>query len=263
MSTTQTTLSTYRTIANNLDRSLATTASEASVATATKYYQSHIGEVKSIDDFIKDTRLFNYAMKAYGLEDMAYAKAFMRKVLTEGVADSTAFANKLSDDRFVKFATAFNFAQNGEATTQSTTVQQTVVDLYTRQTLETNAGQDNDAVRLALYFQREAPNVKSVYGLLADTALWTVVQTAFGFPDTMSNADIELQAKAVSQQLDVADLSDPAKLEKLITRFAAAWDAENVTTSDPILALFNNTGSSATVDYDLLYALTSLKHGGS
>ena len=36
--------------------------------------------MKSIDDFMKDTRLYNYAMKAFGLDDMAYAKAFMRKV---------------------------------------------------------------------------------------------------------------------------------------------------------------------------------------
>ena len=259
----QTTLQTYLSIANNLDRSLATTASETSVATATAYYKAHIGDVKSIDDFMKDTRLYNYAMTAFGLEDMAYAKAFMRKVLTEGVSDSSSFANKLSDDRFVKLATTFNFSVDGEQTTQSSAVQQDVVDLYTRQTLETNAGQDNEAVRLALYFQREAPSVKSVYGLLADTALWTVVKTVFGFPDTMSNADIELQAKAVSQQLNIADLSDPTKLAKLITRFAASWDAENTTTTDPILALFNNTGSSATVDFDLLATLISLKHGGS
>jgi hypothetical protein len=259
----QTTLSTYRVITRNLDRSLEATASQQSVATATAYYQAHIGEVKSIDDFMKDTRLYNYAVKAFGLEDMAYAKAFMRKVLTEGVSDSKSFANKLADDRFVQFAKTFDFATLGEATTQTTAVRQTVVDLYTRQTLEVDAGQDNEAVRLALYFQREAPTVKSVYGLLADEALWTVVQTIFGFPDTMANADIELQAKAVSQQIDIADLSDPDKLDKLITRFAAAWDAENVTTSDPILALFNNTGSQASVDYDLLYTLTSLKHGGS
>jgi hypothetical protein len=259
----QTTLSTYRMITRDIDRSLAATASQQSVATATEYYRSHIGDVKSIDDFVKDTRLYNYAMKAFGLEDMAYAKALMRKVLTEGVSDSKSFANKLSDDRFVQLATAFNFAELGEATTQTAAVQQTVVDRYTRQTLETNAGQDNEAVRLALYFQREAPTVKSVYGLLADTALWTVIQTAFGFPDSMASADIELQAKAVSQKVDIADLSDPTKLEQLITRFAAAWDAENVATADPILALFNTTGSQASVDYDLLYTLTSLKHGGS
>jgi len=259
----QTTLSTYLQITNNLDRSLAATAAQQSVATATEYYRSHIGDVKSIDDFMKDTRLYNYAMRAFGLDDMAYAKAFMRKVLTEGVSDPKSFANKLSDDRFVQFATAFKFAELGDQTTQTTAVQQTVVDRYTRQTLETNAGQDNEAVRLALYFQREARNIKSVYGLLADTALWTVVKTIFGFPDSMANADIELQAKAVSQKIDVADLSDPEKVNKLIVRFAAAWDAENVTTSDPILALFNNTGQNATVDFDLLYALTALKHGGS
>ena len=142
-------------------------------------------------------------------------------------------------------------------------MQQTVVDRYTRQTLETNAGQGNEAVQLALYFQREAPTIKSVYGLLGDTALWTVVKTIFGFPDSMANADIELQAKAISQQIDIADLSDPAKVEKLIARFAASWDAQNVTTSDPILALFNNTGQNATVDFTLLETLSALKYGGS
>jgi hypothetical protein len=257
-----TTLQTYLSITRNLDRSLEATASKQSVTTATEYYQAHIGDVKSIDDLMKDSRLYNYAMKAYGLEDMAYAKGLMRTVLTEGIVDSSSLANKLTDERFLKFATAFNFAANGEETTQSTAVQQGVVDLYTRQTLETEAGSDNEAVQLALYFQREAPNVTSVYGLLGDTALWTVVQTIFGFPDAMSNADIELQAKAVSQKLDIADLSDPDKLERLINRFAAAWDAENTTTTDPILSLFTS-GSSASVDYDLLYALTSLKHGGS
>ena len=71
----QTTLSTYRLITRDIDRSLATTAAQQPVATATAYYKTHIGDVKSIDDFMKDTRLYNYAMKAFGLEDMAYAKA--------------------------------------------------------------------------------------------------------------------------------------------------------------------------------------------
>ena len=258
-----TTLQSYLTIANNIDRSLATTASQQSVATATQYYQQHIGDVKSIDDFIKDTRLFDYAMKAFGLEDMSYAKALMRKVMSEGTSDPNAFANKLSDDRFVEFAKTFDFPTQGDQTTQSTAVQQDVVSRYTRQTMEDNAGQDNVAVKLALYFQREAPNVKSAYGILADTALWTVVKTIFGFPDAMSNAGIDVQAKAITQKLNIADLSDPTKLNRLISRFAASWDAQNTTTTDPILALFDNTGQSATVDYNLLATLVSLKYGGS
>lgn len=36
-------------------------------------------------------------MKACGLEDMTYAKAFMKKVLESDLSDSSSFANSLSD----------------------------------------------------------------------------------------------------------------------------------------------------------------------
>ncbi len=258
----QTTLSTYRTITRDIDRTLATTAAQRPVALETAYYLKHIGDVKSVDDFIKDTRLFTYAMKAFGLEDMSGAKAFMRKVMVEGVSDSNSFANRLADDRFVKFATTFNFSVAGDQTTASTDAQQGVVDNYVRQTLETTAGADNDGVRLALYFQREAPHVKSAYGLLGDAALWQVVKTVFGFPDEMANADIDSQARAVLKRLDIADLSDPTKLDRLITRFSAAWDAANIVTTDPVLSLFTQ-GQQPNVDLDLVMTLNNLKHGGS
>jgi hypothetical protein len=65
-------------ISSNLVRSLQQTARQPDVSRDTVYYLAHIGDVKSIDDFIGDSRLFSYAMKAYGLSDMTYAKAFIR-----------------------------------------------------------------------------------------------------------------------------------------------------------------------------------------
>ena len=259
-----TTTTTYRLLTRDLNRSLQRTSAEKPVALETDYYLKNIGSIKSVDDFLKNTRLFNYAMKAFGLEDMAYAKAFMRKVLTEGVSDSKSFANRLNDERFVQFATAFNFAANGADTTASTTTGQAVVDRYVRQTLETEAGADNEGVQLALYFQREAPNVKSAYTLLGDAALWKVVQTVYGFPDEMASADIDKQAAAVSARLDIGTLKDPAKLDQLLTRFTAVWDANQATT-DPILALFDSSSSAASADIDLNLVMTlkSLKHGGA
>ena len=154
-----TTSATYRLLTRNLDRTLKQTSAEKPVALETAYYLKTIGSIKSIDAFVKNTRVFTYAMNAFGLSDMASAKAFMRKVLTEGVADSKSFANKLADDRFVTFAKTFSFATTGADTTQSTGAQQGVVDKYIRQTLETQEGADNEGVRLALYFQRTAPTV--------------------------------------------------------------------------------------------------------
>ena len=257
-----TTSAIYRTITRDIDRSLAQTAARPSVALESDYYLKHIGSVTSIDDFLKDTRLFNFAMKAFGLEDMAYAKGFMRKILSDGVSDSKSLANRLADDRFVAFARTFDFATKGEETTASTDARQGVVDRYVRQSLEVSAGEDNEGVRLALYFQREAPQVSSAYGILADAALWQVVKTVFGFPDEMANADIEKQAQAVSQRLDIADLKDPAKLDRLIARFTAVWDATDTSAQDPVLSLFS-TSSQPTVDLDLIMTLKSLKYGGS
>ncbi len=257
-----TTTANYRLIARDLDASLKRTSEQATVSRETAYYKENISKIKSIDDFMGNARIYNYAMKAFGLEDMAYAKAYMRKVLTEGVSDPNSFANRLNDDRFVNFAKAFDFVTLGEATTATSAVTDGVVDKYVRQTLEVQAGSDDNGVRLALYFQREAPNVKSVYGLLADDALWQVVKTAYGFPDEMANAPIEQQAAMIKQRLDITDLQDPAKLEKLITRFTAVWDATQNVGTDPILALFDNSSSSA-LDVDVLMAVVSLKHGGS
>lgn len=103
------TLTSYRLIARDLDASLARKAVQSDVARETAYYKAHIGAVTSIDDLMGDRRLFAYAMKAYGLEDMTYAKAFMRKVITEGTGSAASFANRLADERYVAFARAFNF----------------------------------------------------------------------------------------------------------------------------------------------------------
>ncbi len=78
------TMTSYQLIAKDLPRSLARVSKEPLVQRDSDYYLKNIGKVKSIDDFMKNDRLYKYAMKAFGLEDMAYAKAFIRKVLTEG-----------------------------------------------------------------------------------------------------------------------------------------------------------------------------------
>jgi hypothetical protein len=260
-----TTSASYRMLAKDLDRSLQTTASEKPVRTATDYFLKNIGSVKSIDDFLKDTRLFKYAMKAFGLEEMDNAKAYMRKVLTEGVADPKSFANRLNDQRFVQFATAFNFAADGEATTARAAATTDVVSRYVRQAMEDEAGDDNEGVKLALYFQREAPNVTNAYQLLGDAALYKVVQTIFGFPDEMSGADVDQQAKMITDRLDIADLQDPAKLDRLISRFTVMYDVTENAQSDPILSLFDSSASSASSasSLDLIMTLNNLKHGGS
>ncbi|MDX3926390.1 MAG: DUF1217 domain-containing protein [Shinella sp.] len=256
-----TTYTSYQSIAADLPRSLQRVAEQPDVKRETEYYLSKIGSIKSVDDFFADSRLYNYAMKAHGLEDMTYAKAFMRKVLTEGIDSDDAFANKLTDSRYKALVESLNFARYGEAATSFDRAQNGVVDKYNRETLEVNAGNDNTGVRLALYFERMASSITSGYSIIADDALSQVVRTALQLPDEFAATDVDRQAAYYEDVLDIASFQDGAEVGKFLERFTAIWELENpVGSYDPLTAF--RSSSLTGISTDLLISINNLKLGG-
>lgn len=367
------TFSSYSAITRDLDKSLERVGKQATVKRDTEYFNKNIGKVKTVDEFMKDSRLYNYAMKAYGLEDMIYAKAFIKKVLTEGVSSTDSFANKLTDKRYAEFAKAFNFSARKERATDYAPAQEGVMDRYTvaaakagvsvtdpalikvnkdyetavakvssideflgndavynyamkafgldtakvdksfmrqvleggtadadsfankqtdkvyaefaaafdfegkgkaattyraavegtvgnytRQKLEQNAGEQNEGVRLALNFERKAASIKSWYSVLADPALAKVARTAFGFPDSFASADIDKQASTFQKRFDVKNFQEPKEVDKLIKRFTAMYDAA-AQASDTAPALQLLQSRSYGLSTNLALTMQSLK----
>jgi hypothetical protein len=257
-----TTTAAFRLITTDIERSLQRAAEKPNVERESAYYLENIGEVKSVDDFFADDRLYRYAMKAFGLSDMAYAKAFIRKVLEEGSDKTSALANRLADPRYREFAEVFNFARYGEATTSFGRTQQGTVDRYVRQTLEEDAGTQNEGVRLALYFERKAAEIDSPMDLLADPALLKVVQTALMISPMTAAADIDKQAAMISERLDVADLKDPEKLDEFLARFTSLWELENGQSMASAPAILASQSLTMGLNADLLASLQNLKLGG-
>ncbi len=262
-----TTLADYQLIAADIDASLRRVEQQPQVQREVEYYLENIGKVKGIDDFLADERLFNFAMKASGLADMAYAKAFMRKVLQEGIESPDSFANQLTDTRFRDFARRFNFHSFGAAATTFERARGEVVRDYVRITLEEQAGERNEGVRLALYFQRKAPGIRTGYDVLADPALMKVAETVLGY--SLTRGDIDRHARAVEKALDIARLQQPGVLEKTLSRFAAMWELN--APAGP--SAFGGSGAqaagallvqplSAGVSQDVLMTLQTLKITG-
>ncbi len=193
----------------------------------TEDYLARIGDVTSIDEFLNDDALFSYAMKAYGLIDRLDDKTFMRSILEGGVSDPDSLANRQSDPAYIEFAAAFDFAAHGEQATSYRPALDGVIAKYTRQTLEEEAGSQNEGVRLALYFERKADSITGPYSVLGDPALATVVRTALGIPDSTASADVERQAEMLLERIDFADFKDPEALGKFIARFTAMWELNN------------------------------------
>ena len=253
----------YQRIATNLTRHLENVASRPMVSRETEYYRDHIGSVESIDEFLADRRLYAYAMKAFGLADMTYATAFIRKALEGGIDDDDSFANRLQDPRYREFVETFNFVRHKAATTVFDRAQSGTIDRYLRQTLEEEAGRQNEGVRLALYFQRKAPTLESALEILGQPALLKVVQVALGIPPETAAQDIDKQAATIASRLDLDDFSDPQKLTDFLNRFATLWDVQNPPDAATVPNILVGPPTFSGLSADILTRMQNLKFGGS
>ncbi|MCW2274985.1 DUF1217 domain-containing protein [Rhodoblastus acidophilus] len=262
-----TTFTDYLQISTHLSRYQKLTASDPVVSQATKYYKANIGKITSAEQLVKNTRLFNYVMNAFGLGDMTYAKKMIQTALEQGLSSSKALAVKLNNSKITALVKVFDFATLGSATTQQTAAQQGVVDKYVMQTLETNQGQTNPGVQLALYFRDHASSITDGYSVLADSNLLKVVQTTLGISSYTSTQNVDTQAARFDKLLKYTDFQDSAKVQKFLERFAAQYDVQNpsagTSSASSVLSLFNSSGSSAaTMSVSTLMSLQNLKLGG-
>ncbi len=253
-----TTTSTYLSIENNLARYQKMVANEPSVKTATEYYAANIGNVKSISDLVGNYRLLSYALTAYGLGDQVDNKALVTQVLEGGVSSSKALANTLSNPNWAKFAAAFNFAADGASSISTSSAVSATEAAYGEQTLESQQGQQDVGVQLALYFQRVAPTITSAYSVLGDKNLLEAFQTIFGVT-LNSNGSIDANAAIVSRLMPMSDLTDPTKLKQLTERFTAEYTLDygpgGADASTPLTA---TSGGETTTN---LNAATSIMSG--
>ncbi|MBU3961108.1 MAG: DUF1217 domain-containing protein [Alphaproteobacteria bacterium] len=169
----------YDLVVRDMKASLDRTASDAQVAREAAYYEENIGKVTSVDEFLDDYRLYSYAMKAYGLEDMTYATAFMKRVLESDLTDEDSYANKLTDDRYRNFATAFQFtAATKDA--QSDAQETAVFDLYALAQLEETA----DIEEATDYYESVIDNISSAEELVGTNKLFGYILDAYGIDRT-------------------------------------------------------------------------------
>lgn len=202
-------------------------------------------------------------MKAYGLEDMAFGKALIKKLLQEGLSSPTSMANKMTNPLYKEFAKAFDFAGKGAEATSAASATTGAVERYVQQTLEQREGDDNQGVRLALYFKRKASSITTTMGILADKAIMEFVQTTFNIPKAAAKADIDVQVRQLEKLIDIKDFQDPKKVDMLIQRFSAMWDMNNASpsTMSPILTLFNQSSEQG-IGVDLMMSIAKLRRGG-
>ncbi|MBR0817837.1 DUF1217 domain-containing protein [Bradyrhizobium liaoningense] len=237
--------------------STATTQQQAAVrAQATKdatAYQEAITGIDSVSDLLANRPMVDLILLAKGLDPRKVSTDFLKKIFASDLNDPKSFANTQSDPRFAEIVASFNFDSKGNVARlpmmgpqKRDQFRETQAN-YLQQSLEQQQGETNPGVRLALYFQRKAGEITSAYDILADKALSEVFRTTFDLPDSMASMQIDQQAKVVDRFMKIKDLSDPAKVEKLLNRFSAMYDVKNSQSigqgQSPLLDLFQGSSS--------------------
>lgn len=237
--------------------STATPQQQAAVrAQATKdasEYQQAIAGIDSVSDLLANRPMVDFILLAKGLDPKKVSTDFLKKIFASDLNDPKSFANTESDPRFAEIAASFNFNSKGNVARlpmmgpqKRDQFRETQAN-YVEQSLEQQQGDANPGVRLALYFQRKAGDITSAYDILADKALSEVFRTTFDLPDSMAAMPIDQQAKFVDRFMKIKDLSDPAKVTKLLSRFSAMYDIRNSQSTgqgqSPLLNLFQGSGS--------------------
>jgi Protein of unknown function (DUF1217) len=227
------------------------------------YYQNAIAGIGSVSELLKDRRMVDILLVSKGLDPAKVTSDYLRKVFSSDLGDAKSFANTASDSRFAEIAASFNFDKQGNVARLAKIGPQKRDQLietqnkYLQQNLETQQGDANPGVRLALYFQRKAGDITSAYDILADKALAEVFRTTYSLPDSVGGMAVDQQAKVVEKYLNLKDLADPAKLEKLLNRFSVMYDLKtNSPTVSPALALMQ--GSATTMGQDALMSIAQL-----
>jgi hypothetical protein len=161
----------YKLAVQNRDRLLTQFQKMPDYARSVAYFKANIGKVASPEDLLKDRRLLAVTLSAFQLEDEIDAKGIIRKLLTDDPTDPKSLAQRMVDPRFRQFAQFFaSLKSDGGKQLASATTQATLLDKYQTNEYQKWLGQDDPAVRQALYFQDQIDDtidLKNVHDLMA------------------------------------------------------------------------------------------------
>jgi hypothetical protein len=172
----------YNFYTKDINQTLSRKAADPVISRELQYYRDTIGSITTIDEFMANDRVYAYAMKAYGLEEMTYAKAFIRKVLESDLTDTSSFANLLTDTRYKTLAAAYDFGSTKTSEIVQTPTQiDNLIGTY-EQTIEDN---DSRLKEDTAYFTAVAQTFTNVDDLFKNTRARDYVFTTFGIdPNT-------------------------------------------------------------------------------
>ncbi len=226
------------------DQQRETFAKSPEVTRAITHFEETIHKAVTAEDLVKDRRLLQVALGAFGLEDEIDKRAFLQKVLESDPLDTKSFANRLVDPRYRDFANAFGYGSILGPKVADIGFPGEIAAAFKERQFEVAVGDADTDLRLALNARRELAkhaadaeeagrDGRAWFAALGDRPLRSVIEKAYGLPSAFAQIDLDQQRDTLRSKTrelfgeeSIAVFSDPDKVETMIRRFLARSAAE-------------------------------------
>lgn len=198
------------------------------------YFAENIGEISTAEELVSDRRLLTVALGAFGLQDDIDNRFFIQKVLEEGTVSDDSLANRLSDTRYRDMSRAFGFGPSELSQVTAEGFSENVISRFQSNGFEVAAGEQNSAMRVALYAQRELPDLAASggsndakwFGIMGDPPLRDLFEKALNLPSSIGQIDVDQQlgvfkerAESVFGTSDLSQFVNDELVQDAITKF--------------------------------------------
>lgn len=214
-------------------------ADRRDIAAERTRFEQRAATIRDTEALLRDRRVLEPLLTAFGLEGEVAKLAVIRKVITENPADSASLANRLTDPRWRALARAFQ--GQGGARLADPAFRAELAKTFVTAAFEKREG-GSDGLREALYFRRNAAAATSITALMADRPLAEVVRVALGLPDQFGLQDFDRQKAILSQRFDLSRLQDPAEVDRIARTYLARRAATAPPPETGIASLFRPFG---------------------
>lgn len=224
----------WRFLQNTYDAQFSAFTQSSQLQRDTAYFREAVGEISTAEEFVADRRLMTVALGAFGLQDDINNRFFIQKILQEGTTNDDALANRFADTRYRDLSEAFGFGPQETLKVGQPGFAEDIIRRFEASSFEVAAGDQNPAVRIALYAERELPELAQSdtsvdtkwFTIMGDPPMRELFEKALNLPSSIGQIDIDQQlgvfkdrARALFGSDDPAQFADPVAQQDLITKF--------------------------------------------
>jgi hypothetical protein len=182
------------------------------------YFNAHAASVTTPAQLLGNYKLLTVVLGAFNLQGSSKDTALLKQLMTQDPTSKTSLAQKMQNAQYLLFAQALSNWTTPPFANASDRAQ--LIKSYTTNTFEQTADTQAPGLADALYFTREAPNIKSITALQSDANLLKVAVNATGLTyDEYVQLGFTQQTSLLTSKIKVSQLQTPSYVKQLAEQY--------------------------------------------